>query len=79
MERNPDTLTKNQKIGLKYLEDLEIRIPRKKIDLMFEVVRDTLYEIVGSPDLHDIEVCGSYRRGKATCGDMDIFITRKDG
>jgi len=24
-------------------------------------------------------VCGSYRRGKATCGDMDIIISRKDG
>lgn len=24
-------------------------------------------------------MCGSYRRGKETCGDMDIFITRKDG
>ncbi len=23
--------------------------------------------------------CGSYRRGKETCGDMDILITRKDG
>lgn len=29
--------------------------------------------------LHDIQVCGSYRRGKLTCGDMDIIITRKDG
>ena len=61
------------------MEDLEIRIPRKKVGLMFEVVRDTLFEMVGRNDLHDIEVCGSYRRGKATCGDMDIFITRKDG
>lgn len=46
---------------------------------MADVVRETLYEIVGRKDLHDVEVCGSYRRGKETCGDMDVFITRKDG
>ena len=33
------------------------------------------------PDLsmYNFEVCGSYRRGKASCGDMDIIISRKDG
>jgi hypothetical protein len=31
VRKNPDILTKNQKIGLKYLEDLEIRIPRGKV------------------------------------------------
>lgn len=26
-----------------------------------------------------IQTCGSYRRGKATCGDVDILITHTDG
>lgn len=26
-----------------------------------------------------IDTCGSYRRGKATCGDVDILITHADG
>jgi len=29
--------------------------------------------------MHQIEVVGSYRRGKATCGDIDILICRHDG
>ena len=53
-ENNPSLLTKNQKIGLKYLEDFEIRIPRKKVSKLLDVVRETLFELVGRNDLHEI-------------------------
>ena len=26
-----------------------------------------------------VQACGSYRRGKPTCGDVDILITHPDG
>jgi DNA polymerase lambda len=26
----------------------------------------------------NVELCGSYRRGKTNCGDVDILITRPD-
>ena len=26
-----------------------------------------------------VQTCGSYRRGKATCGDVDILLTHTDG
>jgi DNA polymerase/3'-5' exonuclease PolX len=35
--------------------------------------------MVGSSSTHIIETCGSYRRGKDFCGDIDIIIARKDG
>jgi DNA polymerase/3'-5' exonuclease PolX len=35
--------------------------------------------MVSSVEDYNIEVCGSYRREKAFCGDIDIIISRKDG
>ena len=29
--------------------------------------------------MHLVQACGSYRRGKESCGDVDIIITRLDG
>ena len=46
---------------------------------MFEVFKKIFYSLVHSDKLHYIEVVGSYRRGKATCGDIDILICRRDG
>jgi DNA polymerase/3'-5' exonuclease PolX len=46
---------------------------------MLEFVRQTLYYIARGDGYHKIEAVGSYRRGKETCGDIDILITRKDG
>jgi len=46
---------------------------------MYEYVKQTLFYVARTEVKHDVEVVGSYRRGKQTCGDMDILITRKDG
>lgn len=46
---------------------------------MYEYVKQALFYVVRSDSKHDVEVVGSYRRGKASCGDIDILITRKDG
>lgn len=68
-----------QKIGLKYYEDFNERIPREEVTQLFEKVKQAAMSLFknGKNDLI-VECCGSYRRGKQSCGDIDVLITRKN-
>ncbi|XP_043703235.1 DNA polymerase lambda isoform X1 [Telopea speciosissima] len=74
--KNEDSLTNAQKLGLKYFDDIKKRIPRHEVQEM-----DSLLQKAGEDVLPGVVVVcgGSYRRGKATCGDLDIVITHPDG
>ena len=69
-----------QKIGLKYVEHINKKMTRKDAEKIFNFVKKCLQWMVGSKQFKNftIEACGSYRRGKETCGDVDILISRKD-
>lgn len=68
-----------QKIGLKYYEDLSERMPREEVTELLERVKKTANSVFKeAKNKLRIEAVGSYRRGKPTCGDIDILITRKD-
>lgn len=71
-----ESLTNAQRIGLKFFDDIKQRIPRHDVSEMEKLLQDVGTDIL--PGV--IIVCGgSYRRGKASCGDMDIIITHPDG
>nr|GME13616.1 DNA polymerase lambda isoform X1 [Ipomoea batatas] len=73
--KNEESLTNSQKIGLKYFQDIKTRIPRHEVEEMERHLQKAGEEIL--PGV--IILCGgSYRRGKASCGDMDIVITHPD-
>lgn len=59
-------------LGLKYYEDLKERIPRDEIDKMKKKIKKMVKEI--NPHLI-FEICGSYRRGEESSGDMDLLFT----
>jgi DNA polymerase beta len=71
-EKKSELLTRNQLIGLKYLEDFEKRIPRKEMDKHNEILRKIFTKV--SKDIL-YEVVGSYRRGVETSGDIDVILT----
>ncbi|KAI0920717.1 hypothetical protein AcV5_010391 [Taiwanofungus camphoratus] len=66
-------LSSVQKIGLKYYADINSRMPRSEAADIFNLIKPIALDI--DPRLF-IEIMGSYRRGKADCGDIDILITR---
>jgi DNA polymerase/3'-5' exonuclease PolX len=66
-----ENLTHHQLIGLKYLEDIESRIPYKEISAMERLLKRELYDI--DPNL-SFKICGSYRRKKRDSGDMDVLL-----
>ena len=69
-------LTRTQKIGLKHYDDFLQRIPRDEAARIEETVKNMAF---GLNENLIIDTCGSYRRGRATCGDVDILITHSDG
>lgn len=65
IERGTITLTRTQELGLKYHADLNKRIPRGDI---LRIV-DNISRLVGI----EFTIAGSYRRGKAESGDIDLI------
>ena len=72
---HPEVLTTNQTIGLRFYDDIKTRIPRSEVKTIEDRVRSVVLSIIPGATLI---VCGSYRRGKLTCGDIDILLTHPD-
>ncbi|XP_043474805.1 DNA polymerase beta-like [Leptopilina heterotoma] len=67
-----DKLTHHQKLGLKYFDNFEKRIPRGEIEKIENILEDTINRL---DDKYLITICGSYRRGKKESGDIDVLLT----
>lgn len=81
LHKNKHKLNHHQLIGLKYFEDFEMKIPREEIQEIEELIKR---KITGLDSQYLITICGSYRRGKAESGDIDVLLTHpsynsKDG
>uniref|UniRef100_A0A914VLV9 DNA polymerase n=1 Tax=Plectus sambesii TaxID=2011161 RepID=A0A914VLV9_9BILA len=72
LRKHTDKLNHHQQIGLKYMEEFEERIPRAEMELL-EAEAKKIIESVDNTVI--ATVCGSYRRGAKSSGDIDILIT----
>uniref|UniRef100_A0A667YG72 DNA polymerase n=1 Tax=Myripristis murdjan TaxID=586833 RepID=A0A667YG72_9TELE len=65
-------LNHHQQIGLRYFEEFEKRIPRAEMERMEALILKELKKV----DTEYIgTICGSYRRGAGSSGDIDILLT----
>ncbi|CAO3597436.1 unnamed protein product [Absidia cylindrospora] len=73
--KDNEQLSKDQLLGIKYYDDFLQRIPRHQVETIVEEFRGLLEEYQQGCEY---TVCGSYRRGKPSSGDIDILVTHPD-
>ncbi|KAF9529876.1 hypothetical protein CPB83DRAFT_851735 [Crepidotus variabilis] len=66
-------LSPAQQIGLQFYDDINTRMPREEAKTIFDLIKPIALSL--DSKLY-VEIMGSYRRGKQTCGDIDVLLTR---
>jgi DNA polymerase beta len=75
LKKHPELLNAVQKIGLKYVDDFQKRIPRAEMEKHATFILEIIKKL--DPKL-TAEVVGSYRRGAKDSGDIDVIISHDD-
>ncbi len=70
-----EKLTEQQKVGLRYYDDLKQRIPREEATRFYELISSSIHSIYPRAK---VEIVGSYRREADTVGDIDIIFSIGD-
>jgi DNA polymerase IV len=68
-------LSRTQKLGFKFYEEFEERIPREEVKRIGDIVLKHANEL--RPGFQMV-ICGGYRRGKTDSGDVDVILTNPD-
>lgn len=69
-------LTNHIVVGLKYYDDLTLRMPWAEADQIAGIIKGTVNAL---DPLLIVTVCGSYRRQRETCGDIDVLVSNPRG
>lgn len=75
LKTKQDLLNDKQKMGLKYWEDFDLRIPRTEMEKHEAYIKDVIQKI---DKKYVVELTGSFRRGEKDSGDIDVLITHPD-
>ncbi|EFR00399.1 DNA polymerase lambda [Nannizzia gypsea CBS 118893] len=72
--KNRAHLTTNQRIGIERYDDFRKRIPREEVETHGAIVREAVLTMDKS---YTVIIGGSYRRGAADSGDIDLILTKE--
>lgn len=72
LKKNESKLNHHQKIGVKYFTEFEERIPRAEMENHEKFVLDKIKNLDSK---FTATICGSYRRGAESSGDIDVLLT----
>jgi DNA polymerase beta len=70
LHKHVDILNDKQKMGLKYYQEFEKRIPRKEMEKHEKYILEQCAKIGGKAI-----IMGSFRRGAISSGDIDVLLT----
>ncbi|KAJ9142731.1 Nucleotidyltransferase [Pleurostoma richardsiae] len=70
-----NSLTRVQQIGVKYYDEFEIKIPRREVEAIANIVLDHANKIRKG---FQMVVVGGYRRGKELSGDVDMILSHPE-
>lgn len=71
LKQNDKLLNEKQKLGLKYYEDFNIKIPRSEMMVHDQIIGNAINKIKNT----SYSIVGSYRRGLSFSGDIDVIVT----
>jgi len=77
LKEHPELLNDKQKIGLKYYDDMNIRIPMAEGKQHYKIIKTMLKDKEGKEI--EFEMVGSFRRKNKDMGDIDILIKKREG
>ncbi|OMJ92003.1 hypothetical protein SteCoe_5320 [Stentor coeruleus] len=72
---NPGEFTKTQLIGIELHNEFSSKISRDEVENISQTIKSQVFAYDKEAFF---EICGSYRRGRELCGDVDIVIGTND-
>ena len=72
LQRNQLDIDQNARVGVQFYEDFQEKMDRLEVEKIGEIVSKAVKKYFRDAE---VSIMGSYRRGSARCGDVDILIT----